>query len=85
MPMEGCLNEVEVHFKRLYPIFHLPSCRVRYRKPLVVWFQYGYYRLVALLHVQHHPLLSSIQHVNPVEALKDPAGRRRLSWILFLI
>jgi len=38
-----------------------------------------------LLHVQDYPLLANAEHMNPIEALKDPPCCRALSWIPFLI
>jgi len=58
---------------------------VRYIKTLVVWSQDGYHRPVALLHIQDDLLLGDIEHMNPVEALKDPPRRWVLGWIPFLI
>jgi len=66
---------------------HLPHplCRVRYIKTFVVWPEDGHHRSVAFLHIQDDLLLGDIEHMNPIEALKDPPRRWALSGVSFLV
>lgn len=62
-----------------------PLCRVGYIKSLVLGAEDRHHGPVVLLQVQDELLLSGVEHVDTLEALKDPSRRRSLGRIPFLI